>query len=342
MRPAAALLLLAAAAPLCAHGFFEKPFWNKGKENATLRGAAGAKPAVLWMMQPGRYTTGKHLAVGYRITAQDQDASTSEPVTLAFVPYAADGVTPDPAKGVVRSTFRLFGMGDKGIKAYAFLLTIGFPKPVPDRFGLEIGLPAAPSWPKDGVSVHAQLNLPNDSRRPRVPQAFRNRVFAFERSTATGRPVPLGGRTLDVLQVNAVVFEPALQVFLESPAYGLGTEVLKGPETLYPVAARGDKVGFELQSGRIGVQGLGFLFASPSLAKTPIPGPVGAFYLKVGAPWPVLFQVLKLDQIGNGKTATFPAGLFPSLPGGLWFQALVVNPLTREYEFSDAVGFHRL
>ncbi|GEM_PF-1955416 len=324
------------------HGFFEKPLWNQGKENGTSRGQAGTNAVSLWMMQPARYSTGRHQTVGFKLTAQDEEASTPETVTIAYVPYAKNGILPDPSQSFARSTFRLFGMGDKGIKAYAFLVTIGFPKKVPDRFGIQVDLPPAPKWPSDGISIHGQFNLPKDSRRPRVPPPWDKQVFAFQRPSGTKSPAPHHGRTLDVLQITGVYFEPALRTYLRSPAYGLGTETLHGLEAVHPVASRKDAFGFEFQGGQIGSSGFGFLFLSNALSPKPIPGPVGAFFLAIKPPFPILLDVLKLDGIGNGKTGTWPVSLLPAALGDIWFQIMVVNPVTREYEYSDAVAIRRV
>ena len=114
------LLLSCLGSGLLAHGFFEKALSNR-KINGTIRGLAKGGATELFMMQPRGYLNGKFSAVGFRLTAQDEEAATQENVTLSYVPYDKDGIHPDPNKEILKSSFRLFGFGDKGQKAYNFL-----------------------------------------------------------------------------------------------------------------------------------------------------------------------------------------------------------------------------
>jgi hypothetical protein len=340
-RVSLVLFLVLLGSSVFAHGFFEKAFSNR-KTNGTVRGLAKGGATELFMMQPKGYLNGKFSAVGFRLTAQDEEAATQENVTLSYVPYGQDGIHPDPNKEVLKSSFRLFGFGDKGQKAYNFLLTVGFPQTIPQNFGIKISLPKAPKWPLDGASIHGQLNLPNDSQRPRVPTPFQKEVFAFERPGGQTKLFPLGGRALDVLETTGVFIEPVLQTVLISPAYGLGEETLKGIETLHPSAARKDKIFFEIQGGQIGASGFGIVFLSSHLLKTPIPGPVGDWYLSLTPPFPFLLEATTLDPFGKGKTKTYPFSLFPKRFRDFWVQCIILNPATKEMEFTDSVRIQGL
>lgn len=335
------LLLLLLGSSLMAHGFFEKAFSNR-KINGTVRGLARGGATELFMMQPRGYLNGKFSAVGFRLTAQDEEAATQENITLSYVPYDKDGVHPDLNKEVLKSSFRLFGFGDQGQKAYNFLLTVGFPQQIPQNFGIKIALPKAPKWPLDGPSIHGQLNLPRDSQRPRVPAPFQKEVYAFERPAGQTRALPLGGRTLDVLETTGVFIEPVLQTVLISKAYGLGEETLKGIETLHPDAGRKDKLFFEIQGGQIGASGLGIVYLSPGLLKTPIPGPVGEWHLSLTPPFPFLLEATTLDPFGKGKTRVYPFALFPKGFRDFWVQCVILNPATKETEFTDSVRIQGL
>ena len=335
------LLLSCLGSGLLAHGFFEKALSNR-KINGTVRGLAKGGATELFMMQPRGYLNGKFSAVGFRLTAQDEEAATQENVTLSYVPYDKDGIHPDPNKEILKSSFRLFGFGDKGQKAYNFLLTVGFPQAIPQNFGIKIALPKAPKWPLDGPSIHGQLNLPNDSQRPRVPAPFQKEVYAFERPAGQSKLLPLGGRSLDVLETTGVFIEPVLQTVLISKAYGLGEETLRGIETLHPSAARGDKLFFEIQGGQIGASGFGVVYLSSGLLKTPLPGPVGEWYLSLSPPFPFLLEATTLGPFGKGKTKVYPFSLFPKIIRDFWVQCVILNPATKEMEFTDSVRIRGL
>jgi hypothetical protein len=336
---ATGMALLALAGAATSHGLFEKPFYNR-KTNYTTRGVANGGATILYMMQPHRHMTGAHETIGWRTTMQDEEGNTQETVKFRFIKFAANGVDPDTtATGtVVSSTYRLFGFGDQGITVREFLLTVGFPQPLPDNFGIAVEIPANTTWPKDGASIHAQLNIQNDSRRPRVLPPHDRNVWAFEQPGATIAPVPLGGRTLDTLAIGPVFIEPTLTVWNRSPAYGLGFEDLYGPESVFPVAARGDMIGVEVNGGQVGVSGLGLLYVAPDLTMTPIPLPIGAVLLSLKPPFPVHVVTLELDNFGIGRLEPFPFTVVPPEARSFWLQAIVVNPWSLEIEATDAVG----
>lgn len=327
---------LCAAGYLAAHGIQEKPLYN-GKTNYTTRGSVTTAGTTLYMMQPPLYMTGRHETVGFRVQVQDEEAATQEVVTMSYVQHGPQGT---PGKEVLRATYRLFGFGDQGVKAYSFLLTLGFPRPLPENVGIGIGLPPNAKWPRDGASVHGQLNVKGDSRHSRVPPPHDRNVWAFERRTPFSPPIPHGSRTLDILEVTGLYIEPVLQTYVRTPAYGLGTEDLFGPEAMYPVAARGDALGLSVQGGQIGADGEAFVFVSPRLG-TPIrfpPAQKGYVYLDLQAAYPIVYARVKLDSFGVGRTAPIPFRNFPPAVRSFWLQALIYNPFTQEIELTDSVG----
>jgi len=332
--------VLALTSVVASHGLFEKPFYNK-KTNYTTRGVARGAATILYMMQPQRYMTGAHETIGWRSTMQDEEGNTQETVKFRFIKFAANGTAPDfsPGGTVVEATYRLFGFGDQGITVREFLLTIGFPRALPDTIGIALEIPANTAWPADGTSIHAQLNVPSDSRRPRVLPPHDQSVWAFEQPTGTPSPVPLGGRTLDTLAISPVFIEPTLRVWNRSPAYGLGFEELNGPEAIFPVAARGDMLGLEVNGGQVGVTGLGLVYVAPRLTTTPIKvGYVGAMRLSLAPPFPVHLVTLELDNFGIGRLEPIQFATIPAEARSFWLQALVLNPWSLEIEATDAVG----
>jgi hypothetical protein len=98
-----------------AHGLFSKPLVGQ-KSNAATRGQAGANATELWFMTPQRSSYGRHESIGWDITLQDEDASTSENVRLAFVQYANDGKSPDASNAgeIVSLQVPVFGRGPLG------------------------------------------------------------------------------------------------------------------------------------------------------------------------------------------------------------------------------------
>jgi hypothetical protein len=346
---AALALMVVLSVTAAAHGIFEKRLWN-GKVNATTRGRAGRAATKLFMMQPHGFMTGKHDAIGWSITAQDQEARTTERVTLSYVKFLPDGKTPDTgATGtVLKSTFRLFGFGMKGPTAYNFFLTIPGPQEVPARIGIGIEFPAATSdWPGDGITVHGQLNLPNDSRRPRVLPPNDKQVWAWEMPQGTSKPVPLGGRTLDILDVAGQYIEPVLRIYTKSSAYGLGKEELFGPEALFQSAARGDEFGITASAGIYGSDGWLLLMASPKLLAKPVSLPWNtgcarvtkpcSFYLDLTPPWPAFLALAQIDPAGDAKVGTLPIAALPPKMRSFWMQALILNPFTFDFEVTDCV-----
>jgi hypothetical protein len=324
-----------------AHGLFSKPLVGQ-KSNAATRGQAGANATELWFMTPQRSSYGRHESIGWDITLQDEDASTSENVRLAFVQYANDGKSPDASNAgeIVSLQVPVFGRGLSGRQIRSYRVTFGIPTLIPDRSGIEISLPAAPAWPSDGASVVGQLNLPNDPLRPRIPTPYDSQVWSFERPSGQKSPSPLGGRTLDALELSGLYIEPVLETVLESDAYGNGKELLRGPETMHPVASRGDRFGFEIQAGQIGSDGYALLYFGGSFLSRPIQLPnFGYWHLDFAGPLPFLWHVQKLDSLGDGTTPLWPFASIPPFARTLWAQCLIVDARLAEIEGSDVVGF---
>lgn len=267
---AAASTALVAQGP-AVHGVFEKPFWSFGKTNRATRGAgAGTQGSTLYMMQPREHATGARQSVGFAFTAQDEDASTSERCVLRYVRYAADGRSPDTsAQGTIASVqVDLFGR-QSGARAREFRVSLGRQVTLPAQFGVAIDLASNARWPRDGASVHAQLNMPQDSRRPRIPAPHNKLTWAFEAADARSPASALGGRANDLLALTGQYTEAVLQLYVETTAYGLGTETLFGAEAYFPSAARGDRFGLVVDAG-IGLSGsVAVVFVAPRRLAAP-------------------------------------------------------------------------
>lgn len=328
------------ATRLSPHGINTKQLFNgASKSNATTRGAAGTQANQLYFMPPAQHIMGYHTVLGYEIVCQDEEGATEETIDLSVVRFAANGVAPDETAGGLlhRGSYKLFGVAP-GRQAYSFLLTIGLPINVPVRSGMGIGLPADSSWPADGLSVQAQLNLPGHPLRPRVPPPHDREVWTFERPAGALRASPLGGRTLDTLAASPGYYGSLLQMFSVSTAYGGPPETLLGPEALYPVAARGDSVGVQIHGRDPTAFPLVALLMTPRLRASPLrvvtQPRLGFLYLDAPV---LLISWHVLDAGGKAAFGPFPVDAFPPGLRDWYFQGVNLS-LTGSFEMTDAAG----
>ncbi|MEM7205765.1 MAG: hypothetical protein AAF628_36260 [Planctomycetota bacterium] len=349
-------------AGLLAHARYTKPFfnaefaiapgatWDRIKSNGTTRGRAGAEATTLFMMDPALHHTGYSSVLGFRLYAQDQSASTPEWVTVRAVKYDRDGEHPDTTtNGVMKEVrFPISGVGT-GVESREWLVTAGFPEALSDTtHGVSLALERAPAWPHDGLSVHAQLNLPSDPLRPRLPSPFDEQVWAFERPEGGAAAEPLGGRRLDTLLMTTEwVLDPVLQTFVVADLYGQGREELYGPESLHPVASRGDELGFFLQGLDDSQQSTAMLLISDQLAPTPLPVPgfAGNSFccLSLHGPFPCILQfAFAGGHHGQVKFPRIPFRAFPEEMREFWVQAVVGEHSTGAIRMTDAVGVRGL
>jgi len=335
------LAVTALAAMAVPHGPKAKPFFNANKSNASTRGAAGSGAVQLYMMQPPAYLTGAHEAVGFEIQLQDEDALTPEFVDISFVRYAQNGIDPDetPAGEIRKATFRVFGFGPAGRQSFDFLLTLGGTQPLPDHFGIGLSMPANSAWPAtDGLSIHGQLNLPNDPSRPRVPAPHQTHTWAFERPSGVAQARPLENRSLDTLDVTGSFAGSVIQAYVRTTAYGGGPEDLDGPESLYPSAARGDSFGIRAH-GNDAAFPVFLLFISPGVLKSPvccIGVPNSSWYLEFAGPFPLLLAAVSLDLKGQANVGPYPIASFPAGFRSFWLQGAVMSASWR-FQLTDAV-----
>lgn len=326
-----------------AHGSFEKKFWTEKPNRATRGSTDGTQKSTIYLMQPAEFSTGPKQSVGWRVTLQDMDASTSESIRLSYVKFAADGKSPDLSSTgeIFASTFQSFGRGLMGNIAYRFRFSIGVPRPLPTTSGIGIELAGNAKWPQDGAAIHAQLNLPSDLRRPRVLPPYDSEVWCYE-SIGNGQVQPLGKRSLDTLDVGGLYIEPILVPFLDTFAYddtATRPERVTGVDALFPSAQRGDALGMYIEGGQLGSDGFAILYAASALTKgTPIPLNTSAFSLSLIAPDPYPILMTGLDSLGNATVGPLDFLLFPQNFRKFWMQAIILNPFSLEIEATDAVG----
>lgn len=349
------------AALAMGHGSFVKPLfnvqtqlngmWTNAKDNASTRGSAGTQSTTLYFMDDPLNHTGVRQAIGWRTIVQDEEVSTAETIELGWVRYAANGTDPDESPtGIIKKVSApVFGWPLSGPFAFDLTFSIGGgPVNLPVTNGMYIKLPAAPSWPNDGASVHAQLNLPNDPLRPRVTAPFNNKVWTFERPGLALTATPLGGRTLDTLEASTVFWlDPVLETYVVTSAYGNGPEMLFGPESIHPVASRGDQLGFQMEGGNDGQNGIAFFLVSPTLSNMPFKflpaSDSNEVYLDFTAPFPIILQTgMPNPTHGRLVMPPIPFDMFPPVVRSFWAQALLVYPGTWLMRVTDAVGVQGL
>lgn len=334
-----ALTLAVLANVLHAHGVFEKVLWGDKANYATRGAGPGTQATKLYYMQPPEFMTGDHQTVGWRLTLQDADASTAESVRLSWVKFANDGKSPDTSSQgeIFALTVMLFGRGLKGNIAYDFTVSIGVPQPLPSTVGIGIEIAGNANWPADGASIHAQLNKPNDARRPRILPPYDKEVWCYE-TTSSNLVVPLGGRTLDTLHIGGLYIEPTITPFIDTTAYGsTRPERIYGADALFPNANRADDFGLQIDGGQVGSNGFAILYVAKSLNPNPVRLFVGEFRLSLVAPEPHQILLTTLDGLGSTTVGPHP---FYNLPIGyreFWLQALILSPFSFELEATDAI-----
>jgi len=362
------LLVYAATAALsatfvAAHGTFVKPcfnaedalagVWLNPKVNGTVRGSVvGGEANQLYLMDPPLNHTGYEDVIGYRVTLQDEEASTPEFVELSMVRYAKGGYPDETPAGIIhKATYPAFGFFS-GQLSFDFIYTFGLPLTLPVvNHGVGLLLPANAGWPADGATVHGQLNVPGDPLRPRVAKPYNSQVWSFERPARKLEVRPLHARALDTLLMTTIfITDPVVQTYVISDVYGNGPEKLFGPESMHPVASQGDELGFFLQGGNDGQTGVAYFLVSTGLAANPFQfAPASGndwFYLEFIGTMPVLLMTGTPNPThGRLTTQSIPFSWFPSNVQDFWVQVLLHYPNTTgpiQYTLTDAVGVRGL
>ncbi|MEM7203198.1 MAG: hypothetical protein AAF628_23250 [Planctomycetota bacterium] len=357
------LILIATPALVVAHGQYTKPLfnaevlirttgappveWINSKANASTRGSAGGDATTLYMMDPPLNHTGFTDVLGWRFFAQDEDPSTLEWMEFKSVALLPGTTAPDTSPAGELLTLRFPLLFPAGVKAreWNVVRIPTMPGPLDAvHHGVALELPEAPNWPNDGLSIHAQLNLPGDPLRLRVQAPFDQEVYAYERLDGSSTPTPLGGRTLDTLLLtHEYATDAVLQTFVMSNAYGAGPEMLFGPESLHPDSTRGDALGFFLQSAgnSEGVPGIAMLVLGPRLAPTPMrwPGIGGNNFIYLDPAACLLLQAGNPTAAGEFTFPAIPFHAFPPALRSFWVQGVIAYPgSTEPVRVTDAVG----
>ena len=295
--------------------FNAKVLHNARHTTASARITRGTRNFV-YSMQPRAFRLGQGAATGWSTVLQDQNIATSEVVEMGFVQYAGTG--PDlSANGTLTNVkFTLFGVGS-GVGAFRYTLTTAQKVPVGAQSGIRIILPAPRAWPGDSVGVHIQ-----SGSATKVAPAKRQQ-WTFGRSSTT--PVAWLERG-STLRTGGLYDRSTTQIFVESNAYG-ANERLFGPEAIYPIASRGDKLGFQVRDQRFAGD-FAMIMVSPGYRATPAATPFGLALIQNL----VTFGVVQLNAAGSGATPAVP------VPAGLRLavQTAVLDFSTLAIEFGDA------
>lgn len=279
---------------------------------------------TIYYMQPSLTRTGYGMAKGWRVVLQDADFQSAEAVQFAFVPYASDGQTPDVSPGAViaNATANLqFPQPPQGsISAAQWTLTLATAVTVPSHSGLRIVLPL-PANPSDGVTVWTQRG-----RTSQLPVTLRKQLTYFLSSGQAAAFWEAGS----TVEFGGIYVEPVTQMFVNSNRYG-PREDLFGLEAVYPSAAAGDQVGFQMIGERFRNQ-VAVLLLAGGTSSNPVASGFGTLFLL--PPFGLIQLPFALDASGVAKSPTVavPAGL------KLWTQTAFVHLQTGLIRMSDATG----
>ena len=252
---------------------------------------------------------------GWRAAIQDQDARTSELITCKYFSLTSSRL-PDLTKRLTEVTYRLFGLGT-GPRAFAWTLTIDTPLIVTGELAPALTLARPRSWPADAATIHVQ-----DGDQTRLDSTKRDWWLHQQLNGRITRWRPKGS----VVRLAALSQRPTVQAVIRSKAYGV-SEVLRGPEALYPNVVRGDLVGFEVSASGYADGDLALVMWSGDYLPRAIPSPFGSFLIQ-----PAVLQMTLVVSKERAATPFFA----PPAQLRLATQAALIDVSKLGVELSDA------
>jgi hypothetical protein len=278
----------------------------------------------IYQMVDPRFHRGWGKGAGFSIVLQDVDQATSELVKVGYVrPDATNPDQPDvTAAGTLGTgSFTVFGSGT-GTAAYLWTLTLGTRVDLPAAHGMSIELPPAKLNAQNKITdgVFLQNQSPASLQLP-TGAATKHWMWVLASNKAVSWDSTPGGNW----HFGSLYEAPVSQVYVSSKAYGKANEALRGPESLFPIKARGDLIGWDLEANALSVTGtklpgvalimIGAQALSP-VAKTPW----GDLFVNPAA---VLTMGLVLDK--NGR-ANVPGLAIPKAGIAFHTQTVFVDP----------------
>lgn len=254
----------------------------------------------VFFMQDPNGRSGFGSVNGVRISIQDSEGSTSEPLTVGFVRYGV-GDAPDitRAGSIVRTTIQTPGIGTGRV---AYRVTVSFATPVqaPRILGIEAVLPA-PRSSRDALYFQRSAASRLLATTPRVQRAYRIVGNAAAAWLQPGETIAAEG-----------LYEEGVARAFRIPVRSI--QRVYGYEAYYPSSSAGDGIGFELQH-----RGFANAFVvplvAPNLMATPLNfGALGLLQVPLNA---TVLPALALDRDGLARSPTFrvPSNIRYALQG---------------------------
>jgi hypothetical protein len=318
---AAGALFLALAPAFAQVGMNEHTLYNTQKTSFATRGTTTGTDTI-YFSQLLTFHNNVGQGTGWRIVVQDQDQSTSESVTLSWHDTLPSGI---PVTTPIAShPFVLFGTGS-GVAAYIFTLTTPLPVVLPQQVALGIELPAPHPWASDAATLHYQRG----DKTIVKPELRRQMTYVLSGGNAVAEWT-IGS----TFRWGGLYQAPALATANLSTGYGVGPELLYGPEALAIDPVRGDRLGWAMRGDRFKTfptqpVSAGALYCSVAY-RTPLPTPFGVLVIdETTAVW-----VAAAITDAQGQVL-IPAIAVPNAPFDVVFQAAFINLQTLEVALTN-------
>ena len=244
-------------------------YHHDGTTEFSSRGVSGVDQKALLQRIPADQLCGATMMISTTTVIQDQNALTPEgPVTFEV---RGDDPIPTNRPDFVGPPLCLLGLGMitfPGAGAVAMKLTITFSAPCilpricstpQGDIYIGFGLPAVPTWPADGMSVHTsanELHCPTCvpyAANPTLGGPAHSTNLGWDVGYVAGVPTNIWLGTLNrAWRIGGRYREDTLQPFASHPRFSGGAAGLNpnfGYAGVWPDAALGDALGFNLQSG---------------------------------------------------------------------------------------------
>lgn len=282
---------------------------------------------------------------GIRTAVQDEDASTVETFRVVLRSDAA-GQPDSSAAGLLLQTTPIALPPGMGQQAWLIDVTFSTPSTVlpicgPSYYGL--ALTPAPTWPADGMSVHAGSyyllgGTQGDNPAPNAP----NLTWSIPGGTGgtPAQPPPMCLH-IGLLVPSSVQMLGNFDPTLNSANNCITTQGQRsfGAGGTWPRLGGGRNDGLDVlvrdgnASNGLFATAIGASILCPGLH---VPGLGGAFYLNPAGPFAILTSG-PLDPTGQGTTTLLQPGTAPVavLGATLYFQTVTIDPAFTQARFSN-------
>lgn len=300
---------------------------NRQKTDISTRN--GTNPQRILYTQAIEAHRGYGNLLGWVAALTDMDSGTSENVDFGVYSVIPASSKPDRFQSAVYPTLSFKDPKNPTVKVQNVIWTITLKTPTtaPEHLALYLGLgPAKMSGTAvtDGVLVHTQTGGTS-----RLPAALRKDwCWYLDTISPLIRPHLSGpGTTLDF---GAIYEKPVLRQFIHSTRYSATAEDLYGLEACFPDTAKGDLIGWEIESDQF-KNGLAITMLGGGLMAAPASTPFGMLWMNPPAGL-VHVPAVFLGTQGMHKTPN----PIPGLKGiKLYSQSACIDPKTLKIQTSD-------